>query len=285
MRTTDLHVAPLTGGLRRVRRQDDREAFTLVELLVVIAVIAILASLAMPAMGTAKREAQSTSCLNNFRQLQAAWYLYTVDYNDQLPANKWFAVDWQDGCPSGNQTTSDSWVMGDATTDRDTWNIQNGCLFPYTRSTPLYHCPTDLSTIYYRRDILRKRSYSMSYYMNGSEQKPERKTKLCQIKNTAGAFVFIDEQENSISDGVFFVHVPRDDGERAEARDNPTYGGAHYMNMPADRHGQGCNLSFTDGHVEHWKWKSPKQATADAAPASQLDFQDLRHLQTAIPSR
>jgi prepilin-type processing-associated H-X9-DG protein/prepilin-type N-terminal cleavage/methylation domain-containing protein len=259
--------------------------FTLVELLVVIATIAILASLVMPAMGSAKLKVQVTSCLNNFKQLQTAWQTYTFDYNDCLPANQWMSVNWQDGCPTGNQTTSDSWVMGDATIDRDTWNIQNGCLFPYTKSTPLYHCPADRSTIYYRPDILRKRSYSMSYYMNGTEQKPERKTKLCQIKNTAGAFVFIDEQENSISDGVFFVHVPGDDGEQAEAQGNPTYGGAHWMNMPADRHGQGCNLSFADGHVEHWKWKSAKQPTMDTSPANQLDFQDLRRLQTGIPSR
>src|SRR6516165_8679683 len=139
------------------------------------------------------------------------------------------------------------------------WNIQNGSLFPYSKAAAIYHCPADRSSVYYRPEIIRKRSYSMSYYMNGSEQKRERKTKLCQIKNTAGAFVFIDEHESSISDGVFFVHVPGDEGEQAAARDNATYNGAHWMNMPADRHGQGCNLSFADGHVEPWKWKSPKQ--------------------------
>jgi prepilin-type processing-associated H-X9-DG protein len=28
--------------------------------------------------------------------------------------------------------------------------------------------------------------------------------------------------------------------------------------MPSDRHFQGANLSFADGHVEHWKWRTPK---------------------------
>jgi len=284
MRSLTAVVLPQGGAVSKPAPQRPA-AFTLVELLVVIAVIAILASLVMPAMGSAKLKVQATSCLNNFNQLETAWHLYTVDYNDNLPANKWMSVDWQDGCPSGLQTTSDSWALGHATIDRETWSIQNGSLFPYTKSTPLYHCPGDRSTIYYRPDILRKRSYSMSYYMNGSERKPERKTKLCQIKNTASTFVFIDEHENSISDSVFFVHVPGDDGEQADARDNPTYGGAHWMNMPADRHGQGCNLSFADGHVEHWRWKSPKQAGMDMPPANQLDFQDLRRLQTGIPSR
>jgi prepilin-type processing-associated H-X9-DG protein len=276
-------VVTAQGGAVSKPAPQTPAAFTLVELLVVIATTAILASLIMPAMGNAKAKVQATSCLNNFRQLQTAWQVYTIDYDDNLPANKWMAPNWQDGCPTGNQTTSDSWVMGDATTDKDTWNIQNGSLFPYTRSAPIYHCAGDHSTVYDQPDILRKRSYSMSYYMNGSERKPERKTNLCQIKNTARAFVFIDEHESSISDGVFFVHVPGDDGEQAEAKDNPTYAGAHWMNMPADRHGQGCNLSFADGHVEHWKWGSPKQATMDAEPANRLDFHDLRRLQAAIP--
>jgi prepilin-type processing-associated H-X9-DG protein len=33
---------------------------------------------------------------------------------------------------------------------------------------------------------------------------------------------------------------------------------ARHPSQPAD---QGCNLSFADSHVEHWKWKVPKMAT------------------------
>jgi len=32
-----------------------------------------------------------------------------------------------------------------------------------------------------------------------------------------------------------------------------------WWDMPSDRHGQGANLSFVDGHVDHWKWKYPKK--------------------------
>jgi len=277
-------VVPHPGGIPAKPAPTARSAFTLVELLVVTTIIAILASLLMPSMKTAKIRAQSTSCVSNFKQLQLAWHLYTLDYNDQLPANKWMAPNWQDGCPSGNQTTSDSWVQGDATVDTETWNIQNGSLFPYARSTGIYHCPTDRSTVDFHAGILRKRSYSMSYYMNGSERKPERKTRLCQIRNTSGAFVFIDEQEDSIHDGVFFLHVPGDEGEQAEAEHYRTFGGAHWMNMPADRHAQGCNLSFADGHAEHWKWKWPKSSGMDVDVANQLDLQDLRRLQGCIPT-
>lgn len=265
---------------------DPRSAFTLMELLVVIAAVAILAALLLPAAAKAKAVAQSSDCGNNFKQLQMAWQLYTVDFNDSFPANKWIAVNWQDGCPSGYQTTSDSWVLGDATVDTQPWNIQNGCLYTYTRALQLYHCPIDRSTVDAWPHTTRKRSYSMSYYMDGTEGKPERKTKLSQIKNPSGAFVFIEEHEDSINDGVFFVHVPGDDGEQAERANNPTFGGAHWMDLPAGRHNQGCNLSFVDGHAEHWRWKWPKVLNPDNPDVvNQLDFTDMRRLQGCIPTR
>jgi prepilin-type processing-associated H-X9-DG protein len=31
-----------------------------------------------------------------------------------------------------------------------------------------------------------------------------------------------------------------------------------WLDLPAGRHNQGCNLSFADGHVERWRWTVPK---------------------------
>jgi len=268
-------------------RQDGEgcRGLTLVELLVVIAIIAILAAMLLPALAKAKSSARSTACLSNLKQLQLAWVAYTVDYHDALPANKWRDPSWLYGCPQGHQCSADSWVLGDTTKDTSPRNIQNGSLFPFTGNAGIYHCPTDRSTVDLKPQILRNRSYSMSYYMNGSEGRPERKTRFSQISVPARVFVFLDEQERSIDDGVFFVHVPGDEGERYEAHEHPEFGGAHWMNLPADRHSRGCNLSFADGHVQYWKWQWPKLQGPDgeAEVANEADFQDLRRLQTCIP--
>ena len=67
------------------------DGFTLIELLVVIAIIAILASLFLPAFGQAKRKAQTTSCMNNLRQVMLAAQLYVDDNESTYPTT--FTVD------------------------------------------------------------------------------------------------------------------------------------------------------------------------------------------------
>jgi len=60
--------------------------------------------------------------------------------------------------------------------------------------------------------------------------------------------VLIDESADTIADAEF---------------GNPPVGSPNFFqgvwwDLPSDRHSQGANLSFADGHVEHWKWAAPK---------------------------
>ncbi len=64
-----------------------RNAFTLIEMLVVIAIIAILASLLLPALIGAREKARRASCMNNMRQIGIALTAYASDYGEYLPGD------------------------------------------------------------------------------------------------------------------------------------------------------------------------------------------------------
>jgi prepilin-type processing-associated H-X9-DG protein/prepilin-type N-terminal cleavage/methylation domain-containing protein len=256
----------MSGPTRSARRPGQickptgSHAFTLFELLAVLIIIAILAALLLPALSRAKTKADGLTCLGQLRQLQLCFHLYADDNNDILPPNN--AIDdFSAGNPVDNGA---SWCAGSARLDTTTTNIERGCLFKYNRSMAIYHCPADRSKVmtYAGKTSaqLRTRSYAMSQSVNGfpeqyaaelDEPTPSFK-KSTQILDPGPTklLVFLDVHEDEIGDSRFGI---------------PTKDSADYLSnwddLPANRHGQGCNLSFADGHAEQWKWVCPKTVT------------------------
>ncbi|MBI2949572.1 MAG: prepilin-type N-terminal cleavage/methylation domain-containing protein [Verrucomicrobia bacterium] len=265
--------------------------FTVIELLVVAAVIAILAALLIPSLARANARAKSTVCLNHLKQLQLAWLSYTLDHEDRLPPDR---IDHTNGWW---QSLPGSWVVGNAQLDPTSANIKKGVLFPYNACPSIYRCPSDKSTVANLTLRPRLRSYSMNFFLNteqagiqfvpgcgwlqksdidrievlrNSPIEPSGKTRHSQLlaPPPAKIFVFLDVHEQSIDSGGFNLH--------------PLTGS--WGHLPADRHNQGCNLSFADGHVEHFRWRAPKVFHSERQFAEHPDdAADLKRLASGMP--
>jgi prepilin-type processing-associated H-X9-DG protein len=171
-------------------------------------------------------------------------------------------------------------------------------MFRYAPAVGAYRCPADRSTVDGQKSLWRTRSYTLSGWMNSSSHDPAHSGssynidfpnephKMSQIVRPppSGTFVFIDECEESIDDGLwnadpFALAVP---GVPVLAPDaSPVW-----YNLPADRHSEGANIAFADGHVIRHKWLWPKRGwdrTTSRTPENGLDQRDLIYTLTLSP--
>jgi hypothetical protein len=141
--------------------------------------------------------------------------MYAGDHDDTLPPNL-SVYDLSTGEPIPGLDLRLTWCAGNVREDVTTANIEKGYLFPYNRSTGIYHCPADRARVP-GAGVLHTRSYNMSQSITGipfnnktlSDVVPSFQ-RITEIKNPEPAelFVFIGVHEDQIMDSLFGIPIP-----------------------------------------------------------------------------
>ncbi|SVC27009.1 uncharacterized protein METZ01_LOCUS279863 [marine metagenome] len=228
--------------------------FTLIELLVVIAIIAILAALLLPALAKAKSQAHQSICLNNFKQLGIMMVLYADDNEDRVVHN-------------GNGQLRLTWVGGvfssrpeDAGKPEMLIDKNLSLFGQYIKTTGIYRCPSDKTTITVRDPITRRmtpkprlRSYSLNSfvgwntntrgagepaYRNQPDQRYQSYLKMSDsAKGPSEVFTFIEVHPVSLCRPFFGHHMNQS-----------------FYHVPAGYHNGAAALGYIDGGARVHKW-------------------------------
>jgi prepilin-type N-terminal cleavage/methylation domain-containing protein/prepilin-type processing-associated H-X9-DG protein len=231
------------------------QAFTLIELLVVIAIIAILAAMLLPALAKAKIRAQKTFCMNNLKQIQLCWAMYSGENDDKLvPVSNYSPSSPTD--PKIQPGAAEAQLYpGNLTSGFGTSLVATnvrfgrlGLLYPCLNSDTIFKCPADTKKTSKGDDTLR--SYSANGWMNptdstlgGGYLHPTATyrvfRKQADIIRPTEIYIMTEESPGTINDD-YFVENP----------DDPS----RWTDMPAAYHAQTCMILFADGHAQNRRW-------------------------------
>ena len=264
-----------------------RHAFTLIELLVVIAIIAILAGMLLPALSKSKAKAQGIACMNNMRQLQLAFKLYSDDFNQLFMPNTYGGDGWVKDVLDFNPNNPANYDLNTLLDPR------HAVLGPYTKNPGIYKCPSDWSTAKKGNVALPRirsvsasqavgtwsdgKSATMGYWLDsqlvgGSLTNPGGRWKVYGREadvtkpSSSMIWVFIDEHPASINDGGFGFRMPNTFADTASQG---------WVDWPAAFHNGAGSLSFMDGHAETHKWVEPKTLGPNGINSRQTGWQNL----------
>lgn len=204
--------------------------FTLTELMIVIGIIIAIAAILFPVFSTSIDKVRQARCLSNQKQLAQAMIMYSNDHDEALP-------------PFGDRTP-------------DSNHYWNTSLHPYTRGSDLLFCPKGSKTNYsigvnygqlFRYSYTLSQSngtwvYSPPVYL-GTISDPTRKILLGDSRS--GMHMYTPK--------IWFTDKDHNNNGNLDSNSGVLRGGTPYNNVAIDRHSNGLNITFLDGHT---KWYS-----------------------------
>ncbi len=198
----------------------NEKGFTLVELLVVIAIIALLMGIMMPCLNKAKDRAKGIVCRSNLQQIGLALLLYAENNNGMVPRNggRWIVKFMP-------------YIGGQGDQEKD------------YRKMGVYNCPKYPDKEQTLDYVINSWKDGVSEFIGFSPLSDFRQhgMKIFLADNEFGSWrPIIKENAGLVGKGLFDCwkppHLPTGpDGARRVAR---------------DRHRDGCNAMFLDGHSD-----------------------------------
>lgn len=246
-----------------IARRTRRSGFTLVELLIVIAIIALLAAILFPVFARARENARRSVCLGNLKQIGLALQQYTQDYDEKMPVQT-YALTYNFMDASAGATSNSGWAGG-------TTNWPNA-LFPYTKSTAIYSCPSALpivnasgcsidctaptatSKISYFGNAVIIQNYFDNQPLAIASAKPRA---LSAIPNPE-EILFAQEGLTSYNIAIMYPRIQQ--GTPDTYKFWHSYNAATLTESFTNRHFDGGNLIFVDGHAKWRTYKTMKAA-------------------------
>lgn len=203
--------------------------FTLIELLVVIAIISILAAILFPVFARARENARRTSCVSNLKQLALGIRMYTQDYDERFPMYK---------MNDTGVTASNPFGWSDA--------IQ-----PYINNKQVLQCPSEPN----KPNISPSSPGYTDYWINAETASSATSASLAQVAYPSQTVLSGDGDSGTSRYNANGITNNKDGfNSSCSTRTSTDPQGLNRAKIPGggyDRHLEGTNIAFIDGHV---KW-------------------------------